>query len=41
MKRGDKLRLRYRVLIYNAGKNEAVGAIVARMNAAQKEFARQ
>jgi hypothetical protein len=41
MKRGDKLRLRYRVLIYNAGKNEAVGAIVARMNAAQKEFAKQ
>jgi len=44
MKPGDKLRLRYRVMIYNAGKNETrenVAAIVNTANELQKQFAKQ
>jgi len=44
MKKGDKLRLRYRVLIYNAGKNEVredAAKIVSKFNELQKEYAKQ
>lgn len=44
MKPGEKLRLRYRIMIYNAGKNETrenVAAIVNTANELQKQFAKQ